>query len=99
MVIQAIQSQAITPAEQAIGGLARCKLCFLSTWEQWRAGEHIAQCSNAIKLLCETNIARVLTTPWMVETFASCSIEASCTAACRRGDISTCPPRPSREHR
>jgi len=40
MVIQAIQSQAITPAEQAIGLFARRKLCSLSTWEPWRAGEH-----------------------------------------------------------
>ena len=40
MVAQAIQSQAITPAEQAIGRFTRRKLCFLSTWEQWRAGEH-----------------------------------------------------------
>jgi len=40
MVVQAIQSQAITPAEQAIGRFTRCKLRSLSTWEQWRAGEH-----------------------------------------------------------
>jgi len=40
MVIQAIQSQAITPAEQAIGRFTRRKLCTLSTWEQWRSGEH-----------------------------------------------------------
>jgi len=40
MVIQAIQSQAITPADQAIGSLTRRKLRSLSTWEQWRAGEH-----------------------------------------------------------
>jgi len=40
MVIQAIQSQAITPAEQAIGRFTRRKLHSLSTWEQWRAGEH-----------------------------------------------------------
>jgi len=40
MVIQAIQSQAITPAEQAIGRFTRCKLRSLSTWEQWRAGKY-----------------------------------------------------------
>jgi len=40
MVIQAIQSQAITPAEQVMGRFTRHKLCSLSTWEQWRAGEH-----------------------------------------------------------
>jgi len=40
MVIQAIQSQAITPVEQAIGRFTRPKLRSLSTWEQWRAGEH-----------------------------------------------------------
>jgi len=40
MVIQAVQSQAITPAEQAIGRFTRRKLHSLSTREQWRAGEH-----------------------------------------------------------
>jgi len=40
MVIQAIQCQAITPAEQAIGRFTRLKLRSLSTWEQWRAGRH-----------------------------------------------------------
>jgi len=40
MVMHAIQSQAITPAEQAVGRFTRCKLRSLSTWEQWRAGEH-----------------------------------------------------------
>jgi len=40
MVVQAIQSQAITPAEQAIGRFTRRKLRSLSTWDQWRAGEH-----------------------------------------------------------
>ena len=40
MVIQAIQSQAITPAEQAIGRFTRHTLCSLSTWKQWLAGEH-----------------------------------------------------------
>jgi len=40
MVIQAIRSQAITPAEQAIGRFTRHKLRSLSTWEQWRASEH-----------------------------------------------------------
>jgi len=40
MVMQAIQSQAITPAEQAVGRFTRHKLRSLSTWEQWRAGEH-----------------------------------------------------------
>jgi len=40
MVIRAIQSQAITPAEQAIGRFTRQKLRSLSTWEQWRSGEH-----------------------------------------------------------
>jgi len=40
MVIQAIQSQAITLAEQAIGRFTRRKLRSLSTWEQWHAGEH-----------------------------------------------------------
>jgi len=40
MVMQAIQSQAITPAEQAVGRFTRRKLRSLSTWEQWRAGEH-----------------------------------------------------------
>jgi len=40
MVIQAIQSQAITPAEQAIGRFTRRKLRSLSTWEQWCAGKH-----------------------------------------------------------
>jgi len=40
MVTQAIQSQAITPAEQAVGRFTRRKLRSLSTWEQWRAGEH-----------------------------------------------------------
>jgi len=40
MVIQAIQSQAITLAEQAIGRFTMRKLRSLSTWEQWRAGEH-----------------------------------------------------------
>jgi len=40
MVVQAIQSQAITPAEQAIGRFTRRKLQSLSTWDQWRAGKH-----------------------------------------------------------
>jgi len=40
MVVQAIQLQAITPAEQAIGCFARHKLRSLRTWDQWRAGEH-----------------------------------------------------------
>ena len=40
MVIQAIQSQDITPAEQAIGRFTRRKLCSLSTWEQWQSGKH-----------------------------------------------------------
>jgi len=40
MVTQAIQSQAVAPAEQAIGSFARRKLRSMSTWEQWRAGEH-----------------------------------------------------------
>jgi len=40
MVTQAIQSQAITPAEQAIGLFTGRKLCSLSTWEQWCTGEH-----------------------------------------------------------
>jgi len=40
MVMQAIQSQAITPAEQAIGRFTKHKLLSLSTWEQWRAGKH-----------------------------------------------------------
>jgi len=40
MVVQAIQSQAITLAEQAIGRFTRRKLHSLSTWEQWRAGKH-----------------------------------------------------------
>jgi len=40
MVMQAIQSQAVTPAEQAIGRFTGRKLHSLSTWEQWRAGEH-----------------------------------------------------------
>jgi len=36
MVVQAIQSQAITPAEQAIGRFTRRKLCSPSTWEHRR---------------------------------------------------------------
>ena len=40
MVVQAVQSQAITPAEQAIGRFTRRKLCSLSTGKQWRCGEH-----------------------------------------------------------
>jgi len=40
MVTQAIQSQAITPAEQAVGRFTRRKLRSLSTWEQWCAGKH-----------------------------------------------------------
>jgi len=38
--VQAIQSQAITPAEQAIGHFTQRKLRSLSTWDQWRAGKH-----------------------------------------------------------
>jgi len=40
MVVQAIQSQAISPAEQAIGRFTRRKLRALSTWDQWHAGKH-----------------------------------------------------------
>jgi len=40
MVTQAIRSQAIAPAEQAIGCFTRCKLRSLSIWGQERAGEH-----------------------------------------------------------
>jgi len=40
MLMQAIQSQAITPAEQAVGQFTRRKLRSLSAWEQWRTGEH-----------------------------------------------------------
>jgi len=40
MVMQVIQSQAITPAEQSVGRFTRRKLCSLSAREQWRAGEH-----------------------------------------------------------
>jgi len=40
MVMQAIQSQAITPAEQATGCFTRRKVQSLSTLDQWRAGEH-----------------------------------------------------------
>jgi len=40
MVTRAIQSQAIIPAEQAIGRFTRRKLRSLSTREQWRYGEH-----------------------------------------------------------
>jgi hypothetical protein len=38
--INAISSQAITPAEQAIGRFTRRKLKKLDTWPLWRAGEH-----------------------------------------------------------
>ena len=40
MVVHAIQSQAITPAEQALGRFTRRKLKSLDTWDKWRAGEH-----------------------------------------------------------
>jgi len=40
VLVQAIQSPAITPAEEVIGRFTRRKLRSLSTWEQWRAGEH-----------------------------------------------------------
>lgn len=40
MAIQAIQSQAITSADQALGHFTCHKLKSLATWDQWRAGEH-----------------------------------------------------------
>jgi len=40
MVIHAMESQAITPAEQAIGHFTWRKLQSLSTWDQWHTGEH-----------------------------------------------------------
>ena len=38
--LNAIQSHAITPAEQALGRFTRRKLKKLDTWPEWRAGEH-----------------------------------------------------------
>ena len=40
IVIGAIQSQSVTPAEQAMGRFTRRKLKTLNTWDDWRAGEH-----------------------------------------------------------
>lgn len=40
MAIKAIQSQAITPVEQALGRFTCHKLKSLTTWDEWRAGEH-----------------------------------------------------------
>ena len=40
ILLQAIQSQAITPAEQALGRFTRRKLKNLTTWPEWRHGEH-----------------------------------------------------------
>ena len=39
MIISAIQSHAITPAEQALGRFTRRKLRKLDTWPLWQAGE------------------------------------------------------------
>ena len=38
-VINSITSQAITPAEQALGKLTRRKLKSMETWNKWEAGE------------------------------------------------------------
>ena len=40
VVINAINSHAITPEEQELGRLTRHKLKKLSTWPEWRKGEH-----------------------------------------------------------
>lgn len=40
LVINAITSAALTPAEQALGSFTRRKLQKLDTWQEWRAGEH-----------------------------------------------------------
>lgn len=40
IVINAITSSSITPEEQALGSLTRRKLMKLSTWPEWRKGEH-----------------------------------------------------------
>ena len=40
IVINSIISQAITPAEQALGKFTRCKLKNMDTWNDWEAGEH-----------------------------------------------------------
>ena len=39
-LINSITSQAITPAEQALGKFTRCKLKNMNTWNDWEAGEH-----------------------------------------------------------
>jgi hypothetical protein len=40
VLIHAISSHTITPAEQALGSLTRRRLKTLSTWPDWLAGEH-----------------------------------------------------------
>jgi hypothetical protein len=40
LLISALQSKAITPAERALGHFTRRKLKTLDTWPQWEAGEH-----------------------------------------------------------
>ena len=39
VMLQVLQSDSITPAEQALGTFTRCKLKALDTWEQWKEGE------------------------------------------------------------
>ena len=39
IVINSINSQAITPAEQALGKFTRRKLKNMDTWNEWVAGE------------------------------------------------------------
>ena len=39
VVISSITSQAITPAEQALGKFTRQKLKNMDTWDEWLAGE------------------------------------------------------------
>ena len=39
VMLQVLQSDSITPAEQALGTFTRRKLKALDTWEQWKEGE------------------------------------------------------------
>jgi hypothetical protein len=40
IVINTLNSDSITPEEQALGHFTRCKLKKLTTWNEWEAGEH-----------------------------------------------------------
>jgi hypothetical protein len=40
LLISALQSEAITEAERALGHFTRRKLKTLDTWPQWEAGKH-----------------------------------------------------------